>query len=276
MGAVTGSGAGVPAKGEVQAAVRDGTGWIVIAHAARRNALSRAMMIAMTGALRSLDADPQVAVIVIRGDGTDAFSAGADITEFATRRADGGQGRPDDAITTMFEALETLSTPLIAMISGYCLGAGMAIALGADLRIADVHSRFAIPAARLGIGYPLPQVRALTALVGPGAAAEILYTGRQYGAAEALRIGLVNRVVQAADLEAAVVELSAVIASNAPLSVRAAKASIKASIMSVPADAHSSAQVRAEDLIAACAASADTREGHRAFLDKRPPRFLGL
>ncbi|WP_330229188.1 enoyl-CoA hydratase-related protein [Nocardia sp. NBC_00508] len=258
--------------GTITAEIRDGVGWIELSNPLRRNAISTQMMTDLAEALYTLDDNPTATVIVIRGAGTSAFAAGADISEFESQQTTTeARDRADSATAAMFDALSTVSTPTIAMIHGYCIGAGVAIALGTDIRIAATGSCFAIPAARLGIGYPLPQVRALLNAAGPGIAAEILFTGRRYDALTALRTGLVNHVVGPAELESTVAELARTIATNAPLSVRAAKAALK----SVLDAENSAARTAAQALIAACNDSTDALEGQRAFLEKRPPRFAG-
>jgi len=257
-----------PAAGRVQVETDGAVSWVTIDNPAKRNALSVSMMNELGARLARLDADPAVHVIALRGAGTDAFAAGADISEFEAQRGSADAGQSDRIVTSLFGALATAVTPVIAMIHGYCIGGGMAIALGADIRIAADNSRFAIPAARLGVGYPLPLAHALVGAAGPGMAAEILFTGRMLSADEALRAGLVNRLLPADELEGATRELAAVIAANAPLSVRAAKASI---------GAFASAERRpvAESFIADCGKSADAREGQRAFMEKRRPSFTG-
>lgn len=258
--------------GAVHAEVRDAIAWAVISNPARRNALSVRMMAALARTLRRFDEDPGVKVVVLRGAGTEAFAAGADISEFDAQQTTAEERRrADEAIAALFGALEAMRTPAIAMIHGHCVGAGVAVALGADIRIAAADSRFAIPAARLGLGYPLPQVGALVYAVGSAKAAEILFTGDRFSAAEALTTGLVNRVVEAGELEHTVRELAETIARNAPLSVHAAKAAIRATRI----DSAPGARVAAEALVAACVGSADAREGQRAFLQKRAPRFTG-
>ena len=256
--------------GAVHTEVRDAIASIVISNPGRRNALSVSMMAELGKTLRRIDEDPEVAVAVVHGAG-ETFVAGADISEFeAQQNSAGARRKADEAVAVMFSALRDLSKPLVAMIRGYCIGAGMAVALGADIRIADAGSRFAIPAARLGIGYPRPQVHALVSAVGPARAAEILFTGNQFSADEALATGLVSRVVDPGELEPAVVKLARQIAENAPLSIRAAKAAIHASVIGTP-----ELRAIAEKRISACTDSADAREGQRAFLEKRSPRFSG-
>ncbi len=259
-------------RGTVHTRVADGIGWIVFDNPSRRNALSVDMMDAIATALGAFDDDPTVAVVVLRGAGMEAFAAGADISEFAEQQASHeAQRRFDETAGAVFERLREMQTPSIAMISGYCLGGGLAIALGADIRIAARGSSYAIPAARLGIGYPLANTEALVQIVGPAQAAEILFSARRLDSAEALSAGLVNRVVSPADLEHAVTELAGSIAANAPLTIRSAKASIRASRH--PGEAH--LKDRAEQGIQTCKRSDDIREGQRAFMEKRAPQFTG-
>jgi enoyl-CoA hydratase/carnithine racemase len=157
------------------------------------------------------------------------------------------------------------------MIHGYCIGGGLAVALGADIRLAADDAQFAIPAARLGVGYPFFGVKALVDVVGPGYASEILFSARRFSAEEALRMGLVNRVVPKAELEPAVRELAARIAENAPLTLRTSKFTI-AQVLRDPEHRDLDAVAKR---VAECLASEDHQEGVRAFLEKRAPRFRG-
>ena len=255
--------------GTIRADVADSAGWVTIDNPKARNALTTVMMHSLSQALRRLDDDAGVRAIVLRGEGPTGFCAGADVSEFEAHQTSAeARELSDKAVTGLFGTLADLSTPLIAMIHGHCLGAGVAVALGADIRIAAHDSRFAIPAARLGIGYPVALTQALVRAVGPGHAAEILFTGRTYSAGEASQAGLVNRLLPAEGLEEGVRALAAAITANAPLSVRAAKAAINAA-------GEPGRQSHAEALVLACAGSQDAREGQRAFMRKRPPRFLG-
>jgi enoyl-CoA hydratase/carnithine racemase len=208
----------------------------------------------------------------VRGAGEKAFVSGSDISEFGDRRT-GVDARTeyDAAMADAATAWAEFDRPIIAMIRGYCLGFGLLAATQADIRISADDAQFAIPAARLGLGYAYRGVEALLGLVGPAFTAEILYSARRFSAAEALRIGLVNRVVPVPELEATVLELAGSIAANAPLTVRAAKAAVQ--------DARrerSSRDVAAVDaLIEACFRSSDYLEGQAAFAEKRAPRFTG-
>jgi enoyl-CoA hydratase len=254
------------------AEVRDGVGWITFNQPERRNAMSLDMWTGLGLAAESFERDPAVRVVVMRGAGGQAFVSGADISEFEAHRADASQKKSYDDIAARGHAgLANLSKPLIAMIDGYCVGGGMAIALAADIRFATSGSRFAIPAARLGLGYDYRGLAALARLVGPSVAKDILFSARFIEADEALRLGLLNFVVDAAQLEAQVGAYAERIAANAPLTVHAAKAAVQ--LFERYADAQDSAQVAA--LVARCFDSDDYKEGRRAFLEKRPPRFHG-
>ena len=246
--------------------------WLVFDHAERRNAITTAMWQAIPGAVAELDADPSVRVVVMRGAGDRAFVSGADNSEFERARTGADSASEYDRTTARaFEALAALGRPLLAMIHGFCIGGGMATALGADLRYAADDAVFAIPAARRGLGYHMAGLDALARLVGPAAAKEILFTARRYDAASALRLGLVNQVFAKADLEREVRAIAATIADNAPLTLKSAKLTLR-EIARDPGE-RDGAAVRAG--ILACFESDDYREGVRAFLEKRAPRFTG-
>ena len=170
-----------------------------------------------------------------------------------------------------FAALAQFERPVVAVIHGICIGGGLALAATADLRIAADDARIALPAARLGLGYHLSGVERLVELVGASAAAELFFTARQYDAQEALRIGLLNRVVPKAELDAVAGRYLRDIAHNAPLTLRAAKRAIA----EVRRDAERRDIVAVERLIAACFESEDYAEGVAAFLAKRTPAFRG-
>ena len=251
---------------------KDGAiGWIICDNPARMNALTAAMWQALPGAVRAANADPVVRVIILRGAGTKAFSAGADISEFETARTGDAADGYDALNDAAFNALIACPKPVIAMIHGFCLGGGLGLALCCDLRLADDASQFAIPAAKLGIGYNARWVRPILAAVPPARAKELLFTGRRFRSAEAEAMGLVTRLVPAADLEAATRALAEEIAQNAPLSVAAAKHVIDEIVLK-PENPDMAAL---DAVVKACFESSDYVEGRRAFLEKRKPQFKG-
>lgn len=260
----------------ILAHAQEGIGWITFNHPERRNAMSLDMWTGLGLAADAFGSDPGVRVVVLRGAGGKAFVSGADISEFESHRADAAQKKTYDEIAARGHAgLARLAKPLVAMIEGYCVGGGLALALAADVRFATADARFAVPAARLGLGYDYRGLSALARLVGPSVAKDILFSSRFIEADEALRLGLVNFVADAAQLEDQVLAYAARIAANAPLTVHAAKAAMQVfELYAEPADATQAARIAA--LVANCFDSNDYREGRRAFMEKRSPQFKGL
>jgi enoyl-CoA hydratase len=250
----------------------DGIAWLVLRNPEKLNAVRLEMWRAIPPALAALDADSSVRVVVVRGHGDQAFVSGADISEFATHRKDAASAAAYEAVTAdAFAALAACPKPVVAMLQGACIGGGLAIAVCADLRIAADDTTMALPPARLGLGYHLAGVERIVQVVGPSTAAEMLFTARRYTAADALGVGLVNRVVPKAALVAETTRYVRDIAANAPLTIRAAKRAIaEAQRAAGERDAAAVAQ-----LVAACFESDDYAEGVRAFLEKRGPRFTG-
>ncbi|MFP6638708.1 MAG: enoyl-CoA hydratase-related protein, partial [Myxococcota bacterium] len=209
--------------GTVHVSKDNRVGQIVFDYPERRNAITAEMWDAIPEAATELDADPEVRVVVMRGAGETAFVAGADISEFESSRTGARAHEYDERNTRAFSALANLEKPLIALIHGFCVGGGCAIALTADLRFAAEDAVFAIPAARLGLGYGVGGLETLVNVVGLPAAKEIFFTARRFSADEALKIGLVNRVLPKVDLDAHVAGVAQQISQNAPLTLRSAK-----------------------------------------------------
>jgi len=255
--------------GEVRI-VREGPlGWMIFDHAERRNAITGEMWRAIPVAAKALDDDAEVRVVVLRGAGEEAFVAGADISEFEELRTGESGRRYEEENARAFTALQAVAKPVVAMIHGFCIGGGVALSLCADLRYAAEDATFAIPAARLGLGYPIAGLETLARVVGVASAKEILFTARRFDAEEAARKRLVDEVLPKAELEAFVRKTAGEIAANAPLTIRAAKRVLDA-LSAGGRDLQSAAES-----IRACFESEDYREGVRAFLEKRKPIFRG-
>ncbi len=260
------------AGGKMLASAADGVGTITFNQPEKRNAMSVEMWEGFGEILQRFADDDAIRAVVLTGAGDKAFVSGADISQFEQQRGDEAARAEYERKTTFGRALfEGFAKPTIARIQGFCIGGGLAIAMSTDLRIASEDSQFGIPAARLGISYSYSSVRRLVQLVGIAEARMLLYTGDRIPAAEALRIGLINRVVPLAELDETVARLARTIATNAPLSVTSMK-------MTITEAAKDTAEADREAIaasIAGCFNSADYREGRTAFMEKRKPVFTG-
>ena len=249
-----------------------GIGWIVFNNPARHNAVSLEMWQSLTNVLKAFSNDPDVRVIILRGEGEKAFVAGADISQFKEKRSSPEAVAHYNA--TADEAGETLRScpkPTVAMIRGYCIGGGTGIAVSCDVRIAADDARFGVPAAKLGLGYRFAGIKRLADIVGPSFAAEIFYTGRQFSAEEALQMNLVNRLVPAAELEKHTMDFASTVANNAPLTI----ASVKRALLEYSKDPAERDLELCQTMVDACYASDDYKEGQTAFMEKRKPAFKG-
>lgn len=239
---------------------------------ARHNAISAAIWRALPGLCREIDADPEVAAVIVEGEGGQAFSAGADIAEFGTVFADADSTAAyNEAVRAGLAAVESLNRPSIALVRGLCVGGGCGLALACDLRFAGGSARLGITPSRLGLVYGFADTRRLVATVGPSRAKDMLFSGRLLDAAEALAIGLVDRVLPDDAVEAAALDYASGLAERAPLSLRAAKRMIEAVMAGADGDTEETAA-----LFEAAYRSADFREGQAAFAERRPPRFRGV
>jgi enoyl-CoA hydratase len=261
-----------PATDQLLVGVDDGIGTITLHAPDRHNTLSLAMRDALPRALHAMETEPDVRVIVLTGAGERAFSAGADISEFGEQRTT-PEARASYDRTSPFSnsTWDAVSKPVIAKIRGYCFGGGLLVALQADIRIAAADATFAVPAARIGLGYAPSGVAALFDAVGAAHTAELLFSARRLDAHDAEHIGLVNRVVAVDDLDDAVTDLARAIAANAPLTVAACKAALR----ELRRDPGARDMARVGAMVEACFRSEDYVEGQRAFAERRAPRFHG-
>ncbi|MBV8151944.1 MAG: enoyl-CoA hydratase/isomerase family protein [Candidatus Eremiobacteraeota bacterium] len=252
---------------------KDGAiGWLIFDNPERRNAVSLEMWEAIPVVLDDFEGDPGIRVIVLTGAGEKAFVSGADISQFEERRSSPELIEAYDRVSgTGRQRLRDATKPTLAMIRGYCIGGGLSTALACDLRVASDDARFGIPAAKLGIGYRYGAVRELVNVIGPAYAREVLFTGRQFSAEEALRMGLVNRVTAGVRLEEEVRGYCDAMAANAPLSIRAAAFVIR----ELGKDESERDRAACDAAVAACFTSADYVEGRTAFMEKRRPVFMG-
>jgi enoyl-CoA hydratase/carnithine racemase len=260
------------ADGKILKTITEGIGVVTFNNPEKRNAMSLEMWEGLGQALSELRDDPEVRVVVLFGAGDKAFVSGADISQFEKTRHNAAASEEYSKRSDAQRALlGNYPKPTIACIRGFCLGGGMQVAMLTDIRIAAEDSQFGIPAAKLGIAYGYDGLRHLVSLVGPSWARLIMYTGMRIDSAEALRIGLVDRVLPNAELWDATMEIARTISGNAPLAIKAAKITIK-QVLKDPADRdmNSVKQIGME-----CMDSEDFREGRRAFMEKRKPEFKG-
>jgi enoyl-CoA hydratase/carnithine racemase len=260
------------ADGKILKSVADGIGIITFNNPDKRNAMSMEMWEGLGLALIELREDADVRVVILTGAGDKAFMSGADISQFEKNRhnaqASEEYNRKSD---TQRALLANYPKPTIACIRGFCLGGGMQMAMLADIRLASDNSQFGIPAAKLGIAYGYDGLKNLVSLVGPSWARLILYTGMRIDSAEALRIGLVDRVIADDKLWGETLEIARTISGNAPLAIKAAKITIAQVLKDK--DERDMGAIKA--IGTACMDSEDFREGRQAFMEKRKPQFKG-
>jgi len=259
-------------EGRLLVEKRGAVGWLIFDQPAKRNAINGAMWRAIPEAMARFDADPDIRCVAFRGSGTEAFAAGADISEFDKNRAERSSvGAYDDLLDRVLHSIQGSPKPSVAMIYGFCMGGGLEIALACDLRYCGRSAQFGIPAAKLGLAYNIEGHKRLLETVGHARAREIMFLGRRYPADEAAAMGLVHRMVDDAGLERYVGEVIEALCENAPLAIANSKTLLEeyAKASGIP----DAGRMRAA--IERCAASADYIEGRRAFMEKRKPRFTG-
>jgi enoyl-CoA hydratase/carnithine racemase len=249
-----------------------GIGYVIFNNPERHNAVSMEMWAKTREILDQFRDDPEVRAVVLTGAGGKAFVSGADISKFGAERSSEEAVAKYNATTeAAFSGVHEFPKPTIAMIRGYCIGGGMALATCCDIRIATPGSKFGIPAAKLGLGYDHKGVRRLMDVVGPSFAKEIFFTARQFDAEEARMMGFVNRVVPDEELEGYVKDYGSMIAANAPLTIGAAKHTIS-ELLKDETERNIGSVVAA---VKRCFDSKDYIEGRTAFMEKRKPVFTG-
>ena len=259
-------------SGPLISEIHDKIGWIVFNNPERMNAMSKDMWDSSANLLDRYASDSNVRAIVLTGAGERSFVAGADISKFETERASTeAMASYNESVANFHNSLNAITKPTIARVNGYCIGGGLAIAIGCDIRVCSEKSTFGVPAAKLGIGYKAKGIMELERLVGPAFTAEIFYTGRQFSSEEAKVMRLVNRVVPEDKLDEAVADLLGRVAQNAPLSIRAVK---EALIESGKPDSERDFSAH-HSTVEQCQTSNDYTEGRTAFMEKRRPLFTG-
>ncbi|MEM8794726.1 MAG: enoyl-CoA hydratase [Pseudomonadota bacterium] len=256
----------------VSLGIGDGIAWLTFRNEARRNAMTLAMWQQLSHHLAELKTNDAVRVVVLKGGGEKAFVSGADISEFETERSG------DDAVTLYNQtsssadrSLAAFPKPTLAMIRGACVGGGLGLALGCDIRLCTPDARFGLPAARLGLGYDFAGSKKLIGELGPQAAAEIFYTGSLINADEAVDTGIVRRIVDEGAILEETTTLAERIAANAPLTLK----TFKAAKVEIAKAKHEGDWTHIDRMARECYASEDYTEGRRAFMEKRPPVFKG-
>jgi enoyl-CoA hydratase/carnithine racemase len=258
--------------GEILSRQEGRVGYLTFSNPERHNAVSLAMWEQAGDALEAFAADGGIGVVVLTGAGSKAFVSGADISKFEDERgSEAAVKRYSAAVERVYAAVHDFPKPTIAMIRGYCIGGGLGLAVSCDIRIASDVSRFAMPAAKLGLGYDLAGMRRFVEVLGSSFTKEMFFTARQFDAAEARVMGLVNRSVPDGEIEAFTRDYAEAIAANAPLTIAAAKFIVG----ELSKDESERDLARCTEMVERCFTSRDYEEGRRAFMEKRRPAFTG-
>lgn len=253
---------------EILCSVNEGIATVTMNRPEKRNAMNTAVLEGLTKSFQQLETDPDVRVVVIRGEGK-AFCSGLDLRELSSRQQGGGD--PETGVVKVFQQIERSRHPTIAMVQGDALAGGCELALHCDLRVASPAARFGMPLARLGLVVPFPLGHKLVEIIGPAFTKQILFTGQPIDAKRAYEIGMIHQLVPAEELETATYTLARTIADNAPLSLAGMKATILRAISLRETIQHQDL----DDMVNRARKSADAQEGVKAMLEKRKPVFRG-
>ena len=253
--------------------IDNGVGYITFNNPEKHNAVSIEMWDALETMLDSFRSNDRVRVIVLNGAGGKSFVSGADISKFDKERSSKEAVLSYNKRTQkVYENLESFPKPTIAMINGYCIGGGLNLAVCCDIRICSEKSKFAMPAAKLSLGYPFSSIKRLFDVMGPGMAKHFMFTADKISAAEALSCGLVQKLISENDIETFVKDYALNISKNAPLTIKAMK-QIGVEILKNPDERN---LLICEQLASACFDSEDYKEGRKAFMEKRQANFKGV
>jgi len=253
--------------------VEEGVGYITFNNPEKHNAVSIEMWDALEKILDEFRSSKDIRVVVLNGAGGKSFVSGADISKFDKERSSKEAVLSyNERTQKVYELLETFPKPTIAMIDGYCIGGGLNLAVCCDIRICSEKSKFAMPAAKLSLGYPFSSIKRLFDVMGPGMAKHFMFTAEKISASEALACGLVQKLVSEENIETYVRDYALTISHNAPLTIKAMK-QIGIEILKNPDERD---LLLCEQLASACFDSEDYKEGRKAFMEKRKPNFKGL